>query len=129
MVRLNIAWNCPITPLISIISIRRKYLRHLSWNGICKYNLVCNFVTLFSLKWKCLNWHACVWINGNQAWKATLDHSGPLLAYLCATVATISIVTLISVTPADIWSITSPLTDIFLIKCHWFEPHLPTGFI
>lgn len=37
----------------------------------------------------------------------------------------VSIVTLISVLPVDIWSITSPLTDIFLIKWHWFEPHLP----
>lgn len=75
---------------------------------------------VFFWVWKCMNWLVCVWINANHESQHLTTMT--LSAYRRATVATlVSIVTLISASPVDVWSITSLSTDPFLIKCHWLN--------
>lgn len=82
----------------------------------------CHFVTLFSFE--CESAWTGLFVFGSMQTKHESQHltTMTLSAYRRATVATlVSIVTLISASPLDVWSITSLSTDPFLIKCHWLN--------
>lgn len=81
-----------------------------------------SFVTLFSFE--CESTWTGLFVFGSMQTKHESHHltTMTLSAYRRATVATlVSIVTLISASPVDVWSITSLSTDPFLIKCHWLN--------